>query len=65
MKRKLYDIGSGFICLVAGMMMLGLMLWYVYEANDLSTALIMGGAVLSMALREAYHQNWPVRRRRR
>lgn len=67
MKRKLYDIGSGIVCMITGVMMLGLMLWMVYEANDLSSAVIIAGAMIAMVLREAYHQ-WRidnVRRRHR
>ena len=41
---------------MAVVMLMWMMVWYVYEADDLFTALILGGAVMTMVLREAYHQ---------
>ncbi len=64
MKRKLYDIGSGLVCLVTGSLMLWLMMWLVYEANDLSSAVIVGAGMMAMVLREAYHQ-WRMEHARR
>lgn len=64
MKRKLYDIGSGLVCLMAGSLMLWLMMWLVYEANDLSSAVIVGAGMMAMVLREAYHQ-WRMEHARR
>ena len=66
MKRKLYDLGSGALCLMTGMLLFGLMIWMVYEANDMSSAMIICAAMMAMVCREAYHQ-WRiehVRRRR-
>lgn len=55
MRNKIYNIGSGLLCYLAGVMLFGLMVWHVYEADDLFTALILAGAMMAMALREAYH----------
>lgn len=65
MKRKLCNACTIALCFWMGVLLFGLMTWLVYEANDLSNALIVGGAVLAMVLREAYHQSWPAGRRRR
>lgn len=56
LKRMVYDWGTMALSLMAVVMLMWMMVWYVYEADDLFTALILGGAVMTMVLREAYHQ---------
>ena len=67
MRNRIYNIGSGLLCYLAGVMLFGLMVWHVYEADDLSTALMLFGAMMAMVLREAYHlwREDHVRRRRK
>lgn len=56
MKRRLYDRITILLCMMADAMLVVMMFWYVYEANDLSTALILSGILTAMILREVYHQ---------
>lgn len=56
LRRKVYNGVTAFMGLMAGVMLFWLMLWQVYEADDLSSALIIGAAVAAAVLREAYHQ---------
>ena len=62
MKRNLYNWCTTLLCLLAGVMLMGLMIWHVYEADDLAGALIMGIALMAMVSRESYHQSRAVKR---
>jgi len=56
LRRAIYNWGTILMTAMSCVMLTGLMIWYVYEADDLGTALIMGGIMLAMVCREAYHQ---------
>ena len=56
LRRKIYNVATAFMGMLAGVMLMWLMIWHVYEANDLTGALIMGGILMAMVCRETYHQ---------
>ena len=60
-RREVYNWCTTLLCLLAGVMLMGLMIWHVYEADDLAGALIMGMVLMAMVSREAYHQSRPAR----